>query len=147
MDRWESLVEQKIREAMEAGEFDNLPGKGRPVDTSENPFEDPDLRLAHRLLRDAGFAPPWIEERKDIDAEFERARSVLARARALCKRKRQSDPASAEASWQHSITQFREQVAALNHRINSYNLSVPAAAFQRRQIQGEQVIERILQDE
>jgi DnaJ family protein C protein 28 len=51
---------------MEQGEFDDLPGKGQPVDTSENPFEDPELRLAHRMLRNAGFAPAWIEERKDI---------------------------------------------------------------------------------
>ena len=48
MKRWESLVDQKIREAMEQGEFDDLPGKGEPIDTSENPFEDPEMRLAHR---------------------------------------------------------------------------------------------------
>jgi len=32
MDRWESLVDKKIREAMEAGEFDNLAGTGQPID-------------------------------------------------------------------------------------------------------------------
>ena len=50
MKHWESLIDQKIREAMEQGEFDDLPGKGKPVDTSENPFEDPEMRLAHRML-------------------------------------------------------------------------------------------------
>ena len=55
MKSWESLIDQKIREAMEQGEFDDLPGKGEPVDLSENPFEDPELRLAHRMLRSAGF--------------------------------------------------------------------------------------------
>src|SRR5436853_7295670 len=80
MKRWESLVDRKIREAMEAGEFDNLAGAGQPIDLSENPFEDPDWRTAHRLLRNAGFAPSWIEERKDIDAELAAARITLARA-------------------------------------------------------------------
>ncbi len=74
------LVDQKIREAMEQGELDDLEGKGKPLDTSENPFEDPELRLAHRMLRNTGFAPAWIEERKDIDSEFENARRRLPRA-------------------------------------------------------------------
>lgn len=65
MRPWESLIDQKIREAMEQGEFDDLSGKGAPIDLSENPFEDPELRMAHRMLRNAGCAPSWIEERKD----------------------------------------------------------------------------------
>ena len=44
MKHWESLIDQRIREAMERGEFDDLPGKGEPIDTSENPFEDPEMR-------------------------------------------------------------------------------------------------------
>src|SRR5688572_20500638 len=83
MNRLETLVEKKIREAMEKGEFDNLPGKGEPLDLSENPFEDPQLRMVHKLLRQAGFAPAWIEERKDIEAELEKARILLSRARKL----------------------------------------------------------------
>ena len=80
MNRLESLAEKALREAIEAGEFDNLPGKGQPVDLSENPFEDPDLRAVHKLLRNAGFAPAWMEERKDIDATFEAAHQTLTRA-------------------------------------------------------------------
>ncbi len=55
--RLESLTEKNIREAIEKGEFDNLPGKGQPLDLSENPFEDPDLRTVHRLLRNAVSLP------------------------------------------------------------------------------------------
>src|SRR5262245_28876880 len=83
MNPWESLIDRKIREAIEAGEFDNLDGAGQPLDLSENPYEDPDWRTAHRLLRNAGFAPSWIEERKDIDAELE-ARGLCSHARAWC---------------------------------------------------------------
>ena len=78
--RLESLTEKNIREAIEKGEFDNLPGNGQPLDLSENPFEDPDLRTLHRWLRNAGFARAWIEERKDIEAQFELARTTLTRA-------------------------------------------------------------------
>jgi hypothetical protein len=79
MNDWESLIDRKIREAMEDGEFDDLSGKGEPIDLTENPFEDPDWRMAHRMLRQAGFAPAWIEERKDIEAEIAAARNTLAR--------------------------------------------------------------------
>jgi hypothetical protein len=141
MNPWESLVEKKIREAIEQGEFADLPGKGKPVDTSENPFEDPDLRMAHRLLRNAGFAPPWVEERKDIDAELEKARTLLARARHI---QRQSTGSESGGAWHERLRQFRETVAELNKRILANNLQVPAEVFQRRQINCEQEIERIL---
>jgi hypothetical protein len=38
------------------------------LDLSENPFEGPAQLMAHRLLRNNGFAPPWIEEGREIDA-------------------------------------------------------------------------------
>ena len=60
MGRWESLIDKNIREAMEHGEFDDLAGKRQPIDLRENPYEDPDWRTAHRLLRNAGFAPAWM---------------------------------------------------------------------------------------
>jgi DnaJ homolog subfamily C member 28 len=88
MKGWESLIDKKIREAMTRGEFDDLSGKGKPIDLSENPFDDPDWRMAHRMLRNAGFAPAWIEERKDIDSELEagscrNGQAECARQRAL----------------------------------------------------------------
>jgi len=129
----ESSVEKQIREAMESGAFDNLPGKGKPLDLSENPFEDPDLRTAHRLLRNAGFAPPFIEERKAIDAELERGRVTLARAwQIYLKKGREGEPV-----WQRVLAEFRDLAAELNKRIRVHNLKVPASAFHRRVIDFE----------
>ena len=54
MDQWEMIAERKIREAMEEGAFENLRGKGRPLDLEENPYEDPSLRMesGHSLNRE-----------------------------------------------------------------------------------------------
>ena len=137
MDRFESFMEKKIREAIEAGEFDNLPGKGQPLDLRENPFEDPDLRMVHKLLRDAGFAPAWIEERKDIEVTFARAREKLARAWAIY------NPAGItpdNTAWLRNVTEFRTLVAELNSRIKLYNLKAPATVFHKRQFDAERVI-------
>src|SRR5687768_10440912 len=121
MNRLESLAEKALREAIEAGEFDNLPGKGQPLDLKENPFEDPDLRVVHKLLRDAGFAPAWIEERKDIDATFVQVRQTLARAWNLY---RPAGISPNETAWERNVIEFREKTAELNGRIRLYNLKV-----------------------
>jgi len=135
MNRFESLTEKKLREAIENGEFDDLPGKGEPIDLRENPFEDPDLRTVHRLLRNAGFAPAWIEERKDIDAELASAQAKLKRAWALYG---QGEAVSAE--WERSVKEFREQVLELQQRIRIYNLKAPAAVFHRKHIDVEKIL-------
>jgi len=60
-------VEQKIRDAMAAGEFDDLPGEGKPLDL-DSYFRTPEhLRLAYHILKDAGFVPPELELKKEID--------------------------------------------------------------------------------
>ncbi len=121
MDKRESLIDKLIRESIERGEFDDLTGKGQPIDLSENPFEDPELRTVHRLLRNAGFAPAWLEERKDIDAEFERARATLVRAN----------------------QEFRQTVAEINRRVRIYNLKAPAVVFHRKTIDAEALIREL----
>jgi hypothetical protein len=60
-DKWESIADRKIREAIEAGAFDNLSNRGQPILLEVNPFQDPSLWMAHHLLRVNGFAPAWIE--------------------------------------------------------------------------------------
>jgi len=144
MKRWESLVDQKIHEAMEQGEFDNLSGTGQPIDLSENPYEDPDWRTAHRMLRNAGFAPAWIEERKDIDAELEAARIGLARKRLIVQNAQGTEhQQSAQARWDEAVENFRIQIGELNRRIDTWNLKAPASAFQRTRIDVEREIDRI----
>src|SRR5436190_7910007 len=107
MEPWEPLIEKKIREAMEQGEFDDLSGKGEPIDLSENPFDDPDWRMAHRMLRDAGFAPAWIEERKDIESEIEAARTTLARNWQILQNARDTQHSdSAQARWCKALEDF-----------------------------------------
>ena len=134
------MAEKRLREAIENGEFDDLAGKGEPIDLRENPFEDPDLRVVHRLLRNAGFAPAWIEERKDIDAELAAATAKLSRAWALFGPQGTSP---SEAEWERSEKDFGEQVLELQQRIRIYNLKAPAVIFQRKHIDAEKIIETV----
>jgi DnaJ family protein C protein 28 len=148
MGKWEDLVEKKIREGIEQGLFDNLPGRGRPLELEENPFEDPSMRMAHRLLRNNGFSLPWIEERKEIEAAIDVLRAGLARSFAVyhetLKSRRQGE--QAEADWRQNLTAFQRQVTDLNRRIASYNLKTPSAAFHRMPLDAPHEIQKITRD-
>ena len=63
---YEKIVEQRIKEAMEKGEFDNLPGKGKPLPLEDDSQVPEDLRLAYKLLRNADCLPPELIEKKEI---------------------------------------------------------------------------------
>lgn len=66
MDPLAWLAERKIEEAIERGEFDDLPGKGKPLDLSDDPHVPPDLRIAYKVMKNAGFLPPELELHKEI---------------------------------------------------------------------------------
>jgi hypothetical protein len=57
----ELIAEKKITEALEKGEFDDLPGRGRPLDLQEDPLVPEDLRMAYRILRNAGYVPEEVK--------------------------------------------------------------------------------------
>jgi hypothetical protein len=66
MTVFDRIVEALIREAQERGEFDHLPGKGKPIDLDEY-FQMPeDVRMAQSLLKNAGMAAPEIQLLKEI---------------------------------------------------------------------------------
>ena len=76
---WETLIDRQIREAMDEGKFDNLPHQGAPLPNEENPHAG-EWGLAFRMLRNAGYAPPWIEADKEIRELLARHEALLARA-------------------------------------------------------------------
>ena len=87
---FDRLAEQKILDAQARGEFDDLPGAGRPLPLDDDALVPEDLRVAYRILKNAGFVPPEVEVRREI-GELERllfegeALDATARARAAKK--------------------------------------------------------------
>lgn len=66
MDIFEKIAEEKIREAMEQGVFDDLPNKGKPLKLEDFSWVPEDLRLAYKILKNAGCIPPEMELRREI---------------------------------------------------------------------------------
>ena len=63
---FEKIAEQRIQEAMERGEFDNLPGAGKPLTLEDDSHLPADLRIAYKILKNADCLPPELELRKEI---------------------------------------------------------------------------------
>jgi hypothetical protein len=66
MDPLALIAEEKIREAMARGEFDNLPGAGKPLALEDDSMVPGELRVAYKILKNAGCLPPELELRKEI---------------------------------------------------------------------------------
>jgi len=60
------LAEERIREAMENGDFEDISCKGKPLDLKEDPFVPEELRVVYKILKNAGFLPKELELRKEI---------------------------------------------------------------------------------
>src|SRR6476619_6793800 len=75
--QYESLIDQIMNKAQADGLMDNLPGQGQPLQLDDDAHVPEEYRLAHRMLKASGFAPPWIEAQHDIERERAQLESWL----------------------------------------------------------------------
>ncbi|HAG09842.1 MAG TPA: DUF1992 domain-containing protein [Desulfotomaculum sp.] len=61
------IAEVKIREAIENGEFENLPGKGKPLEIDNMSFVPAELRMAFRIIKNAGLVPMEVSLNKEME--------------------------------------------------------------------------------
>ena len=119
----ETLIERQIREATEEGRFDNLPHQGRPLPNDENPYAA-EWGLAFHVLRNAGFAPPWIEADKEVRALLARRDEIVARA--------SMGPAPSEMTRRRDRLALEKLVAEANAAIERLNAEAPTTRQHRR---------------
>jgi hypothetical protein len=116
----ETLVERQIRAAMDEGAFDDLPHQGRRLPLEDDSMAG-DWAMAHRMLKNAGVAPPWIEADKT-------ARERLIELDGLLARSRTTGP----ASRQRARVEFARVVDAANRAIARLNVEAPTHRQHRR---------------
>ncbi|WP_374717141.1 DnaJ family domain-containing protein [Geobacillus thermodenitrificans] len=66
MDGFWRIAEEKIREAMKNGEFDELPGFGKPLELEDVSHIPEELRIGYLLLKNAGYVTEETELRKEL---------------------------------------------------------------------------------
>lgn len=63
---FDKIVEERIQQALKRGDFDNLPGCGRPLELTDDRHIPEDLRLAYKILKNADYLPAEVELKKQI---------------------------------------------------------------------------------
>lgn len=148
-----------IQESMKRGEFDNLPGAGKPLKyTNYNPFVDGMTHKINEIMVNNGFSPEWVLLEKEIKKDIVRLRQILCDEKRSMKigieklQEKSSDsvlrqgieegnsdsrsssdfyltPTQSER-WRQLIESLRSDVAALNKQINHFNLVCPGMSRQ-----------------
>ncbi|MFL9863081.1 DUF1992 domain-containing protein [Paraburkholderia fungorum] len=80
----DALVEQRIAAAAARGEFDDLPGAGAPLPLEDDVLVPEEVRVANRILKNAGFVPPAVEQLRalrDLQAELNAVSDPATRCR------------------------------------------------------------------
>jgi DnaJ family protein C protein 28 len=138
-------IDKIIQEAIQAGAFDNLPGKGKPLNLDENAHVPPEWRMAFDMLQKHGFAPGWVELRRELEENLKAAREALARAWAwqAAALENGEDADWVAAEWGKAQGRFRAQAEAINKKIESYNLAIPSERVSRARVDADEEIKRI----
>jgi DnaJ family protein C protein 28 len=115
--QWESAVDKQIREAEERGEFDNLPGRGKPLHLED---WDAEWGIAYHVLKQAGETLPWIALGRDIEAAQARLQRMLAQV-----------PRKAPSERQRARERYLREAAAVDKMLEEYAFVVPVRHLER----------------
>jgi hypothetical protein len=134
------VADRKIEEAIAEGKFDDLPGKGQPLNLEEDASIPAHDRAANRVLKNAGVLPDWMQ----LDREIDQMREENARAWARAEREYPSRRARLESAspgpamekrrkefvgWlSRARTAYLGGVKAVNFEITKANMMSPNVA-------------------
>jgi DnaJ family protein C protein 28 len=119
---------------MRSGTFDDLPGRGKPLNLSKNPYA-PGTELAYQLLKDNNYTLPWIAQRQEIQAGIDNLRAEIIHdwrryhAEFLPARD-ELIRASLVRGWRERLDAWDEKIATLNKRIAALNLKQPGKGLE-----------------
>ncbi|KAF6213920.1 hypothetical protein GE061_011646 [Apolygus lucorum] len=142
----ERLVEDLIQESMTRGEFDNLGGKGKPLQsrTAHNPYVDFVTHKMNEVLIDNGFTPQWITLAKEIREHRDQIKRNLEKTRAKL------GPLPLNANdlkyWSTTLERFEQDAQYLNAKIDFFNLVVPILNKQMTHYSLTSEAEKVLKD-
>jgi DnaJ family protein C protein 28 len=151
MAEWGTYIDRQIRKAIEEGEFNNLPGEGKPLNLEENPNTPEELRMAYKVLRDNNLAPDWIMQGKALDVKINDLLEKLRRAVLRYQAALSASDASfsyrehAETAWRTTQAKLVGSSAKLNQEINFYNLKVPAGVVHKPLLNIQREISRLME--
>ena len=98
------FVEDKIKKAVDEGEFNDLPGTGKPLDFRDDlPGLPPELKIGYKVLKNAGYIPEK-GERKSSDVSIHDLLSYATdgEEKGNFQKRRQFEELAYEKKWHHN---------------------------------------------
>jgi DnaJ homolog subfamily C member 28 len=140
---FQDLVEDLIQDGQERGVFDNLKGKGKPLDLKGNLYEG-DRKLANELMKEHDIVPLWLARRNSVVLLIEEFRGIIGRVwgrHEQAYRLAQDDGRrkALALSWSAQCRAWEGEIKEINKQIEDYNL--------RRPGQGMEMLKLRLDDE
>lgn len=124
---WNNLIEDIITDGHEKGLFTNLPGKGKPLNLTKNPFA-PELDLAHNLLKDNELVPAWIADRNGLLEQIRTLRALIQTKWQRHLHEFTQIPSQRDVisnRWYDTCQSWDAEIIELNKQINNFNLKRP----------------------
>lgn len=144
MDR---LVNDLILESMSKGEFNNLPGVGKPLPQLQeppNPVIDRTTERLNQILVNTGFAPQWVTLNKDINTEVDQLK------KRMCSKWNQAGPFPMNLhntrQWEEFLLECENELTVINKMVDKFNLIVPVLGQQKTHYQLQKIIAQVLKD-
>jgi len=109
-----SLIDQIMAKAQADGLMDNLPGQGQPLKLDDDEMVPAEYRLGFRMLKTSGFAPPWIEARREIDEERAQIANWLGDARRRWPYLAAPPRAALQAAYRHKLDDLQRMIMNFN---------------------------------
>lgn len=143
---WNNLIEDLIQEGQERGAFDDLSGKGKPLDLKRNLYEG-ERELANTLLKHNKLVPAWISSRNHITAKVQLLREDISRrwarhARAFELAQGDAQRGALTISWDDACLAWQEEILKLNKEIEDFNLRRPSDSLEIFKIRLEEELSR-----
>ena len=136
-----------LEEAVRSGAFDDLPGRGKPLKLTKNPYA-PGTELAYQLLQDNNYTLPWIAERQQVLEEIENLRAEIGRF--WLRYQAEYHPARSELvrqslrlGWSRNLEYWQEQIDKINKRVADLNLKQPGEKFEILKLTLENELARV----
>lgn len=144
---WNNLIEDLIEDGRQRGLFDDLPGKGKPLDLGR-PGDERGQSLANQLLADNDLRPPWLAMRVAADEKIAAFRQRVEREwRRYDQAWRQAQSDSVRGAlalgWDDLCKEWAAEIVSLNRLIADYNLRRPSNGLEMYKLKLEHELEKL----
>lgn len=146
MSGWNSIIEERIALARRNGQFDHLPGRGKPIDLEsddrKNPFITHTEFFMHRMIKAQGHVPPWIDLGKEIEEDEEKLRAEMRELWGRC--------VASESSVSHGEGVYFEKgkkwaelrCEEINRKVRRFNVEAPRGIPQKTRVSVDEELNR-----